>query len=361
MANERNSYRDLITWGSTLDYEPSEISRRAKLLFQKAKTNLSLERGHGIAGINGNDRALACLCLCLVKSGHPLSLSPHVLVAFIALRRQCFSFSYGTFEKKRLSNVTTTADRKALETSLQRTSGVSARIFSGGLRDLPRILEVRSGGTSASASPRRKASPTKGVTLQSSSRKAREEGSAKPVASGSGRKKEAGVVRSSRETLMAANTPLKRPASALVVDQDEDDDALLRSSPTAKRRSRRTDESSGPPPVLVQPVQTIDLSPGSATRTPRPQNLHNPLLLEPTTSVRTIRKTPLALPIHRPHKPMSIFHSHPLLNPSKPTPSLPVNFSDWNWKSNLFHANWSLDDILEWERWNQKALESSLS
>ncbi|KAA1074794.1 hypothetical protein PGT21_020786 [Puccinia graminis f. sp. tritici] len=327
MANERNSYRDLITWGSTLDYEPSEISRRAKLLFQKAKTNLSLERGHGIAGINGNDRALACLCLCLVK----------------------------------LSNLTTTADRKALETSLQRTSGVSARIFSGGLRDLPRILEVRSGGTSASASPRRKASPTKGVTLQSSSRKAREEGSAKPVASGSGRKKEGGVVRSSRETLMAANTPLKRPASALVVDQDEDDDALLRSSPTAKRRSRRTDESSGPPPVLVQPVQTIDLSPGSATRTPRPQNLHNPLLLEPTTSVRTIRKTPLALPIHRPHKPMSIFHSHPLLNPSKPTPSLPVNFSDWNWKSNLFHANWSLDDILEWERWNQKALESSLS
>ncbi|KAA1080814.1 hypothetical protein PGT21_022238 [Puccinia graminis f. sp. tritici] len=266
----------------------------------------------------------------------------------------------------RLSNLTTTADRKALETSLQRTSGVSARIFSGGLRDLPRILEVRSGGTSASASPRRKASASKGerakgVGLPSSSRKAREEGSAKPVASGSGRKKEAGVVRSSRETLMnAANTPLKRPASALVVDQDEDDDALLRSSPTAKRRSRRTDESSAPPPVLVQPV-TINVPQGSAARTPRQQNLHNPLLLEPTTSVRTIRKTPLALPIHRPHKPMSIFHSHPLLNPSKPAPSLPVNFSDWNWKSNLFQANWSLDDILEWERWNQKALESSLS
>ncbi|EFP89762.1 uncharacterized protein PGTG_15418 [Puccinia graminis f. sp. tritici CRL 75-36-700-3] len=323
MANERNSYRDLITWGSTLDYEPSR-SRAGEAAVPEGQDE-------PVARTRPRDRRDQWQRQGL---GLSLSLSP---------------------------------DRKALETSLQRTSGVSARIFSGGLRDLPRILEVRSGGTSSSASPRRKASASKGerakgVGLPSSSRKAREEGSAKPVASGSVRKKEAGVVRSSRETLMnAANTPLKRPASALVVDQDEDDDVLLRSSPTAKRRSRRTDESSGPPPVLVQPVQTIDLSPGSATRTPRPQNLHNPLLLEPTTSVRTIRKTPLALPIHRPHKPMSIFHSHPLLNPSKPTPTLPVNFSDWNWKSNLFHANWSLDDILEWERWNQKALESSLS
>jgi hypothetical protein len=104
MANERNSLRDLITWGSTLDYEPSEISRRAKVLFQKAKTNLSLERGHGINGINGNDTALACLCLCLVKSGHSLPFSVVVVVINLSSISDSIAntllshstFSYGT-------------------------------------------------------------------------------------------------------------------------------------------------------------------------------------------------------------------------------------------------------------------------
>lgn len=85
MANERNTYRELVTWGSTLDFEPTEVSRRAKQVFQRAKNKLSLERGHQIVGVNGNDRALACLCLCLVKCALLLLLFPLKSDAVVSL------------------------------------------------------------------------------------------------------------------------------------------------------------------------------------------------------------------------------------------------------------------------------------
>ncbi|OAV92988.1 hypothetical protein PTTG_11970 [Puccinia triticina 1-1 BBBD Race 1] len=251
MAGERNSYRDLIAWGSTLEYETPEISRRAKQLYQRAKTNLSAERGHGITGINGNDRALACLCLCIIK----------------------------------LPNTNTVAERKAIETSLQRTSGVSTKIFSTGLRELPRILGTTTGGRSANASPTRKASPSKAkAVLQGSSRVRDEGGKALVGRKTEGKDRPAG--RGTRETLMAAGTSLKRPASSLLADEEEDG---VRSSPTAKRRKARLDQEEAPVPVVIVPV-----APGSAVRTPRQGD---PILPEPS-SVRTLRKTPLALPIH---------------------------------------------------------------
>ncbi|POW09511.1 hypothetical protein PSHT_09098 [Puccinia striiformis] len=299
MASGRDTYRDVITWGSTLDYEPPEISRKAKLLFQRAKTNLSLN--------------VAMYKLTLIKPKN---------------------------------STTSTSDRKALETSLQRTSGVSPKIFGTGLRELRQIL-----GTTGveNASPARKSSPSK-------TKKALMEGSStSPAKVGVGARKKNAVHQSDssafRDTLMAATTPLKRPASTLLADDDDEDNINdpIRSSPTAKRRVRQ--RPNAPTPGIVEE----DLS----GRTPR-QTDH---LSVETSSVQTIRNTPLALPIHRPIKPMSIFNAHPILNPAKPNsnPIQLINFSDWNWKNKLFDDQWSLDDIREWERWNQKSLESSLT
>lgn len=64
---ERLTARERMTWDNLLDLEPIEISRQAKTLFQKAQSKLSVGSGHHITGISGNDRALACLSLLLVK------------------------------------------------------------------------------------------------------------------------------------------------------------------------------------------------------------------------------------------------------------------------------------------------------
>ncbi|KNZ50549.1 hypothetical protein VP01_435g7 [Puccinia sorghi] len=286
MANERNTYRELVTWGSTLDFEPTEVSRRAKQVFQRAKNKLSLERGHQIVGVNGNDRALACLCLCLVKCALLFFLFP-----------------------LELPTATSTADRKAIETSLQRTSGVSARVFSGGLKELPRILEDgRAATTSTSASTT--TTPTR----------------ARPGTTPSRAKKEE-KTRSSdhhlhhRQSLLVdANTPRKP-----TLDPQE---PLL--SPSRKR----------PHNQLNTPIQT------SAS------NHHKKIR-------STISKTPLLLPINKPPKPMSIFASIPVFNPNSPSSSN-INFSDWNWKSTLFHNHWSLQHVQDWQQWNQTAVDKSL-
>ncbi|PLW10434.1 hypothetical protein PCANC_18547 [Puccinia coronata f. sp. avenae] len=292
---------------------PSEISRRAKQIYARAKSKLAVERGHGIPGIHGNDRALACLCLCLVK----------------------------------LSNLSSPSERKDIEITLQRTSGVTQRIFTGGLKDLARILET-SGHNSNSG---KKKKPTTACAGASTSGPSKEGGSPskkkkkkeKTAAENGQQEKYTGQVgddevqqqeklaSDTRTSLLlpasaaAARTPHKRPISAILeeeeeqADDDDDDDDDDAATPKRKTAGR-----GGP------------LSPE------------------------------LRLPAHPtiPPKPMSIFHSVPVFHPNKnmtTSSRMSVNFSDWNWKLDLCNDQWSPTDVREWFAWNQTCLDKSLS
>lgn len=303
MVLPRSSSRDLMTWGSTLEFEPEEVSRRAKAIFQRAKSTLSVESGRGIAGISGNDRALACLCLCIVK------------LPTLAL-----------------------SDRKALETSLQRTSGVKPRVFSNALKELPLILEI----TSQKPSPYPNHSNTNSQSLQTAPVGEKNILKRSPTKA-YGHSGDDGQMRSS----LIKSSPLKRVASSL--PDSESDECLM--TPTNKKRIRTIDVEAQPSSSKISSANSIL---ASNSRTPRSTRMD-----ELSGIGRTITKTPLNLPIQRPPKPMCIFQSHPIFNPRKSPCRL--NFSDWNWKSKLFRHEWSLDDIREWQKWNQKSIENSLA
>ncbi|MBW0543800.1 hypothetical protein O181_083515 [Austropuccinia psidii MF-1] len=288
----RGSVRDVMTWGSILGLESDDVARRARNTFQRAKQKLSVESGHGIVGINGNDRALACLSLCLVK------------ISAIG-----------------------SSERKALETSLQRASGVSPRIFSNAIKTLSSLLGTASGSNSpVKSSPARankSASIEKSLINDTPTKRKRTINSL-----------EVSPVKHSA----LKPSPLKRLAHTA---SDSEDEILL--SPTGKKRIR----TSGPQEWLAMTEDHNSHTPRAAKLSQSNQN-----------SARTIKKTPLNLPIQRPPKPMCIFQSQPI---SRSRSHYPVNFSDWNWKLNLFKKEWSSHDIHEWEKWRQKSIESSLS
>lgn len=329
------SFRELLTWGTTLEREPSEISRRAKQIYARAKSKLAVERGHGIPGIHGNDRALACLCLCLVK----------------------------------LSNLSSPSERKDIEITLQRTSGVTQRIFTGGLKDLARILET-SGHNSNSGKKKKPATACAGASTSgpskeggSPSKKRKKE---KTSAENGQQEKYTAQVgddevqqqeklpSDTRTSLLlpasaaAARTPHKRPISAILEEEeeqaDDDDDAATPKRKTAGRGG----------PLSVPP------SYGRRALSPAPQGPDG-------GRVRVLDAKPeLRLPAHPtiPPKPMSIFHSVPVFNPNKnmtTSSRMSVNFSDWNWKLDLCNDQWSPTDVREWFAWNQTCLDKSLS
>lgn len=339
----RSSFRDLLTWGTTLDYEPSEISRRAKQIYARAKTKLAVERGHGIPGIHGNDRALACLCLCLVK----------------------------------LSNLSSPSERKNIEITLQRTSGVMPRIFTGGLKDLARILET-SGHHSNSGKKKKAATGCAGASTSGASKEGvspskKKKKEKENMAENDQQEKNTGQVddddgevqqqdkhpSDTRTSLLlpAARTPHKRPISAILEEEEEeqaDEEGEEAATPKRKKGAR-----GGPPSVLLSHTRRA-LSPAS----------HAP---EGGRVVRVLDTKPeLRLPAHPsiPPKPMSIFHSLPVFNPNKnmttissssSSNSRSVNFSDWNWKLDLCNLHWSPTDVREWFDWNQTCLDKSLS
>ncbi|KAH9817886.1 hypothetical protein DFH28DRAFT_961090 [Melampsora americana] len=395
---ERLTARERMTWDNLLDLEPIEISRQAKTLFQKAQTKLSIGSGHVITGISGNDRALACLCLLLVKS----RLSP--------------------------------TEKKEIETALQRRSGVAPKLFSNAAKQLSSVLvpshshertrrrrepmeessteshDYLDWGTLLDHEPEELIKKSKKLfkqinsTLQDAdNRVVGLNGNRRAVAclslylaksnkqNDSSGELEKHLYRLSGVTSRIFSQAIQQlreilrlaPSSPTKQGVRPDQDLTSTVSPSGSMGKRKRDLTDGGRAealegLMKSPTKRTHLdstitsesdsifSPTSSKRpqpSPFPSSQARPKRTQPSSPLkpnrhRTIEKTPLNLPVRQaPIKPMCIFESRLISNPEHRTlQSNLISFDDWNWKSNLLDLDWNESDFIKWEKWIQKSI-----
>ncbi|KAI8448354.1 hypothetical protein BY996DRAFT_6490317 [Phakopsora pachyrhizi] len=285
------SARDLMAWGSILDHEPTESANRVKNLFLRARSKIS---------------------------GASLYLS---------------AFGQVQFKNSRLTLQLGSDEKRRLESSLQRKSGVSPKIFSSGFKDLSIILKVKGSNSNVASND----SPTKTKSLTPSRSNLSQVGT--PTRrTGSTSKSRADKLRSTVEGQSeqgVSRNKRKRDLESLSVSEkinssskkledeaqdkggqreDDDDDHLVNLSPSNKRKRVKDRQSFEPSKLLAKRLATD----------------------------RQMFKVPvLNLPIKNPTQPICIFQSKPILNPTKNCNDKGLlNFCDWNWKRKSGRPIW---------------------
>ncbi|KAG0146669.1 hypothetical protein CROQUDRAFT_77412 [Cronartium quercuum f. sp. fusiforme G11] len=382
----RVSMRESLTWGSLLDYESTDVARQARDAFQKAQTKLAAGSGHVIAGITGNDRALACLCVFLTKS----RLAPtERRAAETSLQRQSGVapriFSNAAKQLNALLTDTTGKARRKREPAAKSSDGVRDTLDWGTLLDceppnvanqarrlfkdiLPRLREPghniigldgnrravaclslylakTSGGECLTADAEEDLNRLSGVTSQIFAQASKQLRDLLGLASGLSRR-DSNVLSGSAGTRKRVRTEEREQAIA----------DLTRSSP-AKRVHLTPTPHDSESDIVFSP--TSSKCPRTGPSNSRVPPTHSPLRpLTSTRRTRAMEKTPLNLPLEQaPAQPMCIFESRPVLNPCRPQlkQGSSIEYDDWNWRSEIFQQNWDEADLKKWDNWIQKS------